>query len=198
MVGSLRVVLPFLIVLALAACAPMPPEAPTRPIASAVPETPPAETVPAPPPTAPPGAPALSADQQFIDQAAGMNASQIGMGRLADGKGAEKAVRRFAQGMVTDHTEEDRRLGLLAKRLHMAVAPPGDEPPPELVIARGPDFDKKYLALVIAGHQGMIASFEGEANSGQDTRLKHYAMSVLPILRNDLHEAQTLAQRVGG
>jgi len=127
-----------------------------------------------------------------------MNASQIGMGRLADGKGVEKTVRLFARGMVTDHTEENHRLALLAKRLHMAVAPPEDEPPPELVIANGPEFDKQYLALVVAGHAGMIALFEGEANNGQDARLKHFAASVLPSLRRHLSEAQTLAQRVSG
>jgi putative membrane protein len=119
------------------------------------------------------------------------------MGRLAHGKAASPAVRALAARMVADHTEGNHRLAALAKRLQVDIAPPPDQPPPELLTTSGPDFDKHYLGLVIAAHQNMIALFESEANGGQDTRAKRLARGMLPLLRHHLHEAETIGHRLG-
>jgi putative membrane protein len=189
MAKSLWIALPLLTVLMLAGCSSPPPPPAAPPPAP----PPPAEA----PPPAPPGPPTASSDQDFINQAAGMNASQTGMGRLAHGKAASPAVRLLAQRLVADHTQANQRLAALAKRLKLDVAPPPDQPPPALLTSSGPDFDKQYLGLVISGHQNMIALFESEASSGQDPRAKRFAREMLPALRHHLHEAETIGHKLG-
>lgn len=186
-----RVAVPLLALGALAGCA--------------IPPAPPPPTAPPPPPLAapeslppaPPSAPRANSDQDFINQAAGINATEIGMGRLAHGKAAAPAVRALAARMITDYTAANRRLDLLAKRLQLVVAPPPDRPPPELLLASGPAFDKAYLTLLIDTHQNLIALFESEANDGQDTRAKHFAREMLPLLRHHLREAEAIGHKAG-
>jgi putative membrane protein len=186
---SVWIALPLLTIVALTGCSTPPPPPAAPPLAP-----PPAEA----PPPAPPGLPTASSDQDFINQAAGMGASEIGMGRLAQGKAAAKPVRALAARMLAAHSHANQQLAALAKRLKLEVAPPPDEPPPELLTSNGPDFDKQYLGLVVAGHQNMIALFESETKNGHDPRLKHFARSMLPVLRHHLHEAETIGQKLGG
>lgn len=187
---SLRMVLVALTMAAVAGCAvPTPP--PTAPA------PPPAPPAPEAPPPAPPAAPTASSDQDFVNEAAGMNASEIGMGRLARGKGAAKPLRFFAQRMTLEHIQLNKRLAILAKHLKLDIAPPPDQPPPELLTTIGPDFDRHYMALVIKGHQDLIALHESEASGGRDIRAKYFAREVLPMLRFHLKEAEVLGRKLG-
>ena len=189
MARSLWMALAALTMAALAGCAvPKPATAPAPP-------PPPAPE--APPPPAPPAAPSANSDQDFINQAAGMNAREIGMGRLAHGKGAAKPLRLFAQRTSLEHIELQRRLSWLAKRLKLEVAPPPDRPPPKLLTTIGPDFDRHYMALLVKGQQDLISLYESEANGGQDIRAKYFAREALPLLRFQLREAEALARRLG-
>lgn len=129
--------------------------------------------------------------------AMGMNASEVGMSRLARGKAAGKSVKALAGRMVTDHTRANQQLAGLAKRLKIEAAPAHDEPPPELAAASGPDFDKQYVAMLIKARQDAIALYESEANGGQDAHAKRLASSTLPTLRHHLHEAEALGKKLG-
>jgi putative membrane protein len=189
MARSLWMALALVTMAALASCAvPPPPTAPTLPPAVPAPEA------PAP---APPAPPSVTSDQDFINQAAAMNAREIGMGRLAHGKGAAKPLRLFAQSIAFQHIELQKRLAILARHLKLDVAPPADRPPPELLTTIGPDFDRHYMALVIKGNQELIALYESEASGGQDIRAKHFAREALPMLRLHLKEAEVLARKIG-
>lgn len=187
MTRSLWMALAMLTMTALAGCAVPPPPAP------APPPPPAAET---PPPT-PPAPPSIGSDQDFINQAAGMNAREIGMGRLAHGKGAAKPLRLFAQHLALEHIQLNKRLMVLAKHLKLDIVPPPDQPPPELLTTIGPDFDRHYIELVIKGQQELIALYDAEATGGQDVRAKHFAHEVLPALRVRLKEAEALGHRIG-
>jgi predicted outer membrane protein len=188
MVRSLWMALALLTITALAGCVPPPsPTAPAPPPAPAAPEAAPA----------PPGPPTASSDQDFINQAAGMNAREIGMGRLAHGKGAAKPLRLFAQHLALKYIELDKRLAALAKHLKLDITPPPDQPPPVLLTTIGPDFDRHYVEMAIKGQQGLISLYESEADNGQDIRARHFAREVLPALRIRLKEAAALGSKIG-
>ena len=178
-----------LAVAALAGCgspAP-PPPAPPPPMPSAAP--------PAPPP--PQAAPAASSDQEFVNTAMGMNASEIAMGQLTRGKAVAKPVKTLAARMVSEHTRANQRLAALARQLKIAAAPGPVDPPPDLAAANGPEFDRKYVAILVKSHQDAIALYDSEATGGQDPRAKRFARTMLPTLRHDLHEAEALAKQLG-
>jgi putative membrane protein len=174
--------------IALAGCAVPPPTSAPPPVPPPASEAPPA----------PSGPPTATSDQDFINQAIGMGDSEIGMGRLARGKAASKAIRLYAEHMVSGHTTANQRLAGLAKHLKLTVSPPPDQPPPDLLATVGPAFDKAYIDLAIKSHQDMIALFESEANNGQDPRAKHFARIMLPELHHHLHEAEMIGQKLGG
>jgi putative membrane protein len=181
------IALPLLALVVLAGCA-APPAKPPAP-------QPQPEALPASP--SPPPAPTASSDQQFVDMALAAGASEIGLGRLAKGKAASRELRVFAERMVADHTHANARLTALAKHLKMTPAPAPDQPPPELLTATGPDFDKLYIPLQVKAHEEAIALFESEANGGQDPRMKRFARETLPTLQHHLREAQAIAQKLG-
>jgi putative membrane protein len=183
------VVAPLLALAALAGCA-VPPAPPTE-------APPPAAAPPEAPPPAPAGPPTAASDQEFINIATGLNAAEIGMGRLATGKATSKEVRTFAAEMITDHTHDNRELAELAKRMNLDIKPPPDEPPPVLLTASGPDFDRHYLDLVNKSYQDQIALFESEANNGQDPRAKRLARNLLPALRHHARVAEEMAHKAG-
>jgi putative membrane protein len=186
---SAWIALPLIALMTLAGCSSAPPSPPPAP--------PPAPPPPEAPPPPPPGPPTASSDQEFINLALGMGQSEIGMGRLAHGKAASRQVRAFAERMVTDHTAANKRISALAHRLKIEPSPAPDQPPPELITASGPDFDKQYISLVVKAHQDMIALFESEANGGQDPRAKQLARSMLPELHHHLHMAEDIAKKLG-
>jgi putative membrane protein len=191
MARSLWVALAGLTMAALAGCAVPPPSTAPSPPASEAP-APAAEAAPAPP-----AAPRVSSDQDFLNQAAGLNAREIGMGRLARGKGAAKEIRLFAAHLALEHIELNKRLEVLAKHLQLDIVPPPDRPPPALLMTIGPNFDRHYLDLVIKGHQDMIALYEAEETSGQDPRAKAFAREALPALRQHLKEGQSIVSKTG-
>jgi putative membrane protein len=190
MAKSLWAALPLLAVIALAGCATPPPPAPPA-------APPPAPPSPEAAPPAPPGPPTASSDQDFINQALGLGAAEIGMGRLAEGKASSRPIRALAAHMIADHTHANERLAALAKHLKLDAQPTPDQPPPELLTSSGPEFDKAYVGLIIAAHKNLIALFESEANNGQDSRIKHDARTMLPILRHHLHDAETIGHTIG-
>jgi putative membrane protein len=185
---SAWMVLPVVALLTLAGCSSAPPPPPAPPPA------PPAAPAPPPPP---PGPPTASSDQDFINQALGAGAGEIGMARLARGKAQSREIRAFAEHMIVDHTQANKRLEALAKRLKIEVSPTPDQPPPELIAAGGPDFDKQYIGLAIKTHQDAIALFQSEATGGQDPRAKHLARSMLPELQHHLHMAEAIGKKLG-
>jgi putative membrane protein len=160
------------------------------PVIAAPPPPPPAEA--APPPAAP-----VSADQQFLDQAATGGTAEVEAGKLARQQAQSRAVKAFGARMVRDHGSANARLMALAKKLNMTPnAAPADTS--QLAGASGADFDKAYMANQVQAHQDAIAAFEAEAGNGQNAQLKRFAKSSLPMLRSHLKQAEALAHKLGG
>ncbi|HEX3863229.1 MAG TPA: DUF4142 domain-containing protein [Stellaceae bacterium] len=148
----------------------------------------------APPP--PPPAPAVSGDQQFLDQAASGGTGEVELGKTARGKAHAKSVRAFAARMVTDHGRANTHLMALAKRLKMTPnVSPADTS--QMDSLKGADFDKAYIADQVKAHEDTVALFEGEAKDGQDAQLRKFASSSLPMLRSHLKQAQAIAAKIG-
>jgi putative membrane protein len=172
--------------LTLAACGH---EAPPPVVAAPAPA---AMAEPAPPPPAP-----VSADQQFLDQAASGGMAEVEAGKLAEKQAKARAVRSFGARMVRDHGAANARLMALAKKLNMTPnTTPADLS--QITGLNGADFDKAYISGQVQAHQDVIAAFEAEASNGQNAQLKRFAHGALPMLRSHLRQAEAIAKRVGG
>ena len=152
-------------------------------------------------PTAAPAPPAVAAapvglDQDFLNRAATGTNGQVQLGRLAQQRGFAPAVRSFGAHIATEHARANARLMELAQRLGM-MANPGMPNLSDLAVLGGPDFDRQFIADQMTNQREALALFQGEAQLGQEPRLRRFARDWVPILQRDLQRTQAIASRTG-
>ena len=143
-------------------------------------------------------------DQIFTRQAAIGGMAEVDLGKLAGARSQNEAVKRFARQMVDDHGKSNDRLIKLG-RSNDALIPKSPERDPEVQATRaqleklnGAQFDVAYVSAQIGDHQKMAHLLEHEIGSGQDARLKAYAVETLPTVMHHLEAAQDLLASLNG
>jgi putative membrane protein len=125
------------------------------------------------------------------------NSAEVDAGQLASTKAGNAGVMDFGQMMVTDHTNAQAELKMIAGDLnvnapdsidaeHMAMKQ-------QLMMMSGMAFDSAYINGQVKDHEATISLFENEANSGNNSRLRDYANNTLPTLRMHKQKADSLA-----
>jgi putative membrane protein len=157
-------------------------------------------------PQAAPGVPAPDQlnqpDRLFIRQAAIGGMAEVELGKLAEEKGQDSAVKDFARRMVEDHAKANERLSALAKQA-------GITPPPQLDQEHramqehlgglsGAAYDRAYIQGQLRAHQKTAQLLEWEIGSGQDEQLKSFAAETLPVVLRHLRTAQGIAAELTG
>ena len=139
-------------------------------------------------------------DRHFITQAAEDGHAEVALGRLAQQNGANKAVKDFAQRMITDHGNANQELAGIAMKL--GVTPPkqpGSKHKPDMKkfsSLKGADFDREYAEHMVMDHEKAVALFEKEARNGEAAELKTFASKTLPVLQEHLKMAQALQSQI--
>lgn len=59
---------------------------------------------------------------------------------------------------------------------------------------RGPEFDRRYLAVEIAAHERTLAAIEQESKTTQNAALKSQANAAMPAVRDNLGKLKMLAK----
>jgi uncharacterized protein (DUF305 family) len=151
-----------------------------------------------PPVTIPSGAIYTEADVRFMQGMIAHHAQAIHMSRLAAAHGANPRVVKFANKIDQSQLAEIRLMqewlranGQFAPDTsswrHMSM--PGmltDEQLQQLDAARGAEFDRLFLTLMIQHHRGalqMVADLSATPRAGQDVDVSVFA--------NDVHTVQT-------
>ena len=127
-----------------------------------------AAVAPAPDTTKPAAAPAIT-DAQIAHIVVTANAIDSAAGALAKQKGASKAVKDFAQTMVTDHTGVNKQAVALATKL--AVTPEDNDVSRQLKTGAdantanlqgltGAAFDKAYIDNEVAYHKAVADALD--------------------------------------
>lgn len=135
-----------------------------------------------------------SRDHGFVDGAAKGGMAEVAMSQLAQEKASSDAVKQYAAKMVEDHTKANDELKQLAstKGAALPLAPASKEmhSMDHLKGLSGAQFDKQYMAHMVADHKKMVALFQKESTSGKDSDLKAFATKTLPTLQSHLQMAQ--------
>jgi putative membrane protein len=140
------------------------------------------------------------AEDGWVKQAAQGGIAEVELGKLAQQKAQNDAVKQFGQHMVQDHTKSNDELMKVAAQ--EGITPPSQPAPKhmakkkELTEASGAEFDKKYMEAQIKDHKEMIALFEQGAKNN-DGPLKEYATKTLPNLKKHLKMAQDVQAKAG-
>ncbi len=131
---------------------------------------------------------ALSADdQKFVTGATQGGMFEVKSSQLALDKGVTGSTRDFAQMMIDDHGKANRDLESLAHKKGATISntleAQHQEMLDELSSLTGKEFERKYHADQVKGHDAAIALFERYSKDAADADIKAFANRMLPTLR---------------
>jgi putative membrane protein len=138
----------------------------------------------------------ISPDQTFATKAASGGLAEVSLGQLATKNANSPQVRQFGQQMVTDHTQANQELQMIARQQNLTLPDKPDAAShakeQKLQASTGTAFDSAYARDMVQDHQQDIADFQQEATSGKVPALKAFAQKYLPVLKHHLEMAQAI------
>jgi len=146
------------------------------------------------------GAATPSADRSFANKAAVGGQAEVELGKLAQERASNDAVRQFGQRMATDHGKANDELMQLAKNKNLTLSTDLDAKHKQLrdKLAKqsGNAFDRAYMSEMVKDHKNDVAEFKEQAERGKDPDLKAWASQKLPTLQGHLRLAQDIDKQV--
>lgn len=168
---------------------------------------------PGTPDSAAPGAPGVAptrvtdaaalsrTDAAFVEEATQGGLAEVELGTLAQQQAGSDAVRQFGERMARDHSQANNKLLGIAQAHDMTpsmtLAPKHKALRDRLVTLRGAEFDREYMAAMVADHQEDIRKFEAQAKSGNAQDVKQFAQETLPVLKEHLQLATSVQGKLG-
>jgi putative membrane protein len=123
------------------------------------------------------------------------------MGKTAQSKGQNQAVKDFGKQMVDDHGKANDKLTAVAKDLKITLPSALDQKHKDKVDQlsklSGNQFDRAYAAEMVKDHQEDQAAFEKEISTGKNAQLKSFASDTLTVIKRHLTMAQDLQTKLG-
>jgi putative membrane protein len=140
-------------------------------------------------------------DHKFATDAAQGGLMEVDLGQLAAQKASSQAVKDFGQRMVTDHSKANQQLMQIAAQKGMSLpktmAADMKQERDKLAATSGTEFDRMYMSHMVKDHEKDVKEFEKQAEKGNDPALRSFAQETLPVLRQHLELAKTVAAQVG-
>jgi len=141
-------------------------------------------------------------DATFVKEAATGGMAEVKMGRLAEQRGTNSAVKAFGKRMVIDHTKAGEQLKSIALRNHFTVPATLDKSDQAEYVRlsglSGAEFDKAFAQDMVADHGQAIDAFQQEATTGTNSDLESFASETLPTLKDHLKQAKEMQETVTG
>lgn len=134
------------------------------------------------------------ADKLFMHRAAEGGLAEVELGKLAQQKGNDQAVKSFGERMVTDHSQANDKLMTLAQSMNVQLpsklGKKDQKTLDRLQSKSGDAFDKAYASAMRRDHRMDIREFEHEAKHGENAQVKEFAQTTLPTLKEHLSLAE--------
>ena len=135
-------------------------------------------------------------DSDYLVFAADTHMKEIELGKLAQQKSTNADVRQYAEMLITDHTKalEDLKKTAEAKNISLptALSEDGKEAYDKLSEEKTEDFDKKYVDMMVDGHEEAVKKMEKASEEANDEEIKMWAADMLPTLKTHHNEAVRL------
>lgn len=126
-------------------------------------------------------------DKEFAVAAALGGKTEVATSKIALKKSSNDQLKSFAQEMVEDHGEANKKLMAIAKKQNiMLPAALDSEHQAEvdsLKKATGSDFDAKYTSIQEKEHSDAVTAFQKEIDTGTNTALVAFASKTLPTIQ---------------
>ena len=136
------------------------------------------------------------------------NQIDINQAKLALKKTSNSQVKEFANQMISDHTNLEKSVNDLAKKLGVTpedsatskqLKQQAADETKKLRSLRGKAFDKEYASHEVAYHQAVIDAAKNTLiPNAKNAELKSALEGAAPLLQGHLEHAQQLEQSLGG
>jgi len=130
-------------------------------------------------------------DISFVRKATESGRKEINSAREALPQLKQPELKRMAEMLVNDHSGANERLSKLAEAKQWPLPAPSTPAAPPSGTASS-DFDAKWTAEMIAGHERSVALYRAQAQGGEDQDLRKYASDTLPTIERHLAELRRL------
>lgn len=144
-------------------------------------------------------------DQMIINHEHAVNQMEISLGQLAESKSTNKAIQGFGKDLVTDHKKADTDLSAYAKSHNAVVgkdtpASDGDKQAAAdmakdvtaLKMMKGDAFDKRFLEMMVTGHEHEISKVDTFMGQASDADLKTMLTNIKPVMQKHDDTAKSL------
>jgi putative membrane protein len=143
-------------------------------------------------------------DTTGIRMAVQGNFTEVALGRLADDKASDSAVKDFGKRMVSDHDAMNDQWSKLASKYHLRIMNPGPDygtagkdAIDRLEKLKGSEFDQAYMSEMIRDHEEDLAEFQRLRYSASDPEIRDLASSGAATIEQHLTLARQVGSRVG-
>jgi putative membrane protein len=130
-------------------------------------------------------------DIQFVRQATESGRNEVQAARDALPQLKKPELKEIAEMLASDHASANEKLAKIAETKGWPVPGPRAPaaPPSGTAVA---NFDAKWTAEMIAGHEKSVALYRAQATAGEDKDLRKYATETLPTIERHLAQLRSL------
>src|SRR6185295_18147811 len=130
-------------------------------------------------------------DIGFVKQATESGRKEVAAAHDALPQLKNPRLREVAEMLVKDHGAANERLSKLAESKGWPLPAP-HAPPAAPTGTASSDFDTRWTADMIAGHEKSLALYRAQASNGEDKDLRRFASETLPTIEHHLAELRSL------
>jgi putative membrane protein len=136
--------------------------------------------------------------QDFVNAAAASDKFEIESSKLAAAAGASAAVKRFAESMISAHTDSTAKLKSTVAGMKPPLTPDDSLNADQqtaldgLKGKTGAAFDTAYAAAQVDAHQKTLDSLKAYSAAGDNVALKSFADGLIPTVTAHLTTAKGL------
>jgi putative membrane protein len=130
-------------------------------------------------------------DIAFVKQATESGRKEASSARDALPQLKQPDLKRIAEMLVADHSGANAKLSKIAEAKGWPVPAPQMSSAPASGTATA-DFDARWTAEMIAGHERSIALYRAQAQNGEDEDLRKFARETLPTIERHLSQLKAL------
>jgi putative membrane protein len=144
-------------------------------------------------------------DLQVLAHVHKVNQMEIDMGRMAQHKGSNAAIKGYGKTLVTDHQQNDKDVMALAKKRGQTIPKEAASNEMErneekdnmdamkrLQTLKGTDFDRELLQIAVQGHEKELSRTDTAIGQVQDDDVKQLLKDMKPVLQHHADMARDL------
>jgi len=138
-------------------------------------------------------------DSLFAAAAADSGLSEVAISQLGVERATNSELKQFSQRMIADHNRLNQELTSVASQKGIPLPRTTDARAQfcaqSLAGLSSEEFDRCYAKAQLLAHMEAVATFEAEAERGQDRDLRALASKALPLIKEHLSMIKPIAMR---